>query len=99
MYLKPSTRRVLNKCLASILEPVYFKQIPMREIIGMLDENGYVLVQEDNTPWAGILIGCEGRARFNIVIKDGMVPIGNTTLLIHWYKMPSKNTEVTGYFT
>lgn len=99
MYMKPSTRRALNVALGSILGPTYFQHIPIQEIITMINNAGYTLVQEDGTPWEGILTGREGRAQFSLAITDGMLPIANSTLLLHWYAMPSENTEVTGYFT
>ena len=55
-------RKQANRVIGSILKPTYFKGgVPLNEIAVALKEQGIVMIMEDNTEWAGFLLGAEGR--------------------------------------
>jgi len=81
----------------------YHKTIPLDKIEKKFNEHGYVLLQEDNTEYEGILTGAKGRASIGIAHKDTKKgefyqPI-KQQLHIQWYKMPSGKFEINGYIS
>lgn len=111
MKIVRKLKSLASRKVQYVLEPTYFSQIPLEDISQALKECGLVLLQEDNTEWAGWLCGEEGRATFSIggyVTKrdeseDPMyIPFDNTMLLLTWYKCSSRTDgkyEVIGYLT
>jgi hypothetical protein len=102
--LPTKLRNQLNKAVAQILAPNFFKEIPLQDIDNAMRQAGCLLVQEDGTPWSGFFTGREGRAQIDIAPlssknEQGMyVPFDNAVLLIMWYKMEQTGLyEVTGY--
>ena len=74
----------------------YWKAVPLKEIFQAVEQRGYQPVQEDLTPWQGLLTGRNGRADINLA-KSGKMQ----TLYLHlqWYRMESGNYEVTAYIS
>jgi len=79
----------------------YHRSIPLDNIFMVLKKEGVVPVQEDWTPWAGLLLGREGRASIDLVKRapDGTYhPVVNAMLVLSWYKMEeTDNYEVNVY--
>jgi hypothetical protein len=80
----------VNKFL-NILGKHYFTEIPLDKIFAFV-ETGFEskIIDEDGTPWSGLLLGDNSRTTFKIEnIKY--------TLFLSWYKMPSGNYEIVAY--
>lgn len=101
-------RNKINKEIHILLKPTYFETIPLENIFKILNDNGIVALQEDNTEWEGFLVGAEGRA--TIELADNMIykkindikvytPFENCYLIITWYKMEFNKYEVIGYLS
>lgn len=55
-------RKQAQTAIQNLLKPTYFKEgVPLNEIAETLKELGIVMIMEDNTEWAGFLLGAEGR--------------------------------------
>lgn len=62
---KLATRRNrVNKALTGLDN--YHNAIPLDKIQKILAKHGFMMLQEDNTEWAGFFCGDEGRADFNL---------------------------------
>lgn len=55
--LKGNVRQKMNKEINKLLEPTYFKDIPLKGIFKILEKHGVVPLQEDATYWSGFLMG------------------------------------------
>ena len=108
--MKKEVREKLNKAIApfttgSASNNTYFKTVPLDSFFEVLEEYGYVPIQEDNTYWVGGLFGEKGRATIDLGVKfsmnaDGFFkPVTNAMLAIQWTKMPSGNYEVNAYIS
>jgi hypothetical protein len=106
--LPQSQRRKINKEVQKLLQPTYFKQIPLQDLFDILDKYGIVPVQEDNTYWSGMLAGGVKdtvQTYFELAWKDSKEgktytePVNNAMLALSYYKMPSGKYEVIGYIT
>jgi hypothetical protein len=107
--MKAGQKKKLNTQIYKILKPTYFKSIPLDPIFDMLEKNGVIVIQEDNTPWSGFLVGGVKRTEyvnFALAWKDEMEmmhglkaykAIPNAMLSLSYYKMESGNYEVLGY--
>lgn len=73
----------------------YHSQIPLGKMFDAMKSAGLVAVQEDGTPWSGLLCGAEGRAV--VPLADGDLNPTRYTFTLSWYKMPSGRYEVTPY--
>lgn len=82
----------INSALSK-MQP-YHKDIPLQTMFDICKRNGFTAVQEDGTPWSGIICGRE--ARYSIELSDDH---GNVTRHLHvsHYKMESGNYEVVAY--
>lgn len=80
-----------NDTLADISKK-YWDVIPIQDIFNACRAQGLEPIQEDGMPWAGFLLGEEGRA--DIPLADS-----NKYLHISWYTMPSGRYEVTPYIS
>lgn len=102
---KPQIRRSMNKAIAKILKPTYFKEIPLEKIDDALRSHGFALVQEDSTLFSGWLTGNNGHDLFDVgVYHDGMGPndiLEATTFVLSmsWHRMGSGRWEVIGYIS
>ena len=86
--------------------PTYNPEIPLEDIEAILQQFGLIILQEDNTPWGGMLTGADAQATFELAYlesayqKDDMtfyVPIENAGLLLSWYRMQSGKYEIVTY--
>ena len=62
------------------------------------------MLQEDGTPWQGMILGREGRASFNLAIDGtendfGFYTAIENALVMSWYKMQSGRWEVVAYIS
>ncbi len=101
--LKAPMRRELTKLLSDLISPKfktrYFPKIPLDDISKILATKNVHIMQEDNTPWSGFLMGARGNESFALAFKIGnrYVPINNSVLVLSWYKMQSGNYEINAY--
>lgn len=56
-------RRAVNLFLNE-LGKKYHDAIPLNRICQNLEKNGFLLLDEDGTPWSGFLVGSQGEAHF-----------------------------------
>ena len=78
--LDAATRKILNSQLYDLVAPNYktryFNEIPLQDIIDILNVQGLNILQEDNTPWDGFLLGDDSSASFSIGILGNIdVPL------------------------
>lgn len=109
MKLSQKDRRKASNAVSKVLKQTYFPYIPIDAIFDALRGCGLVVLQEDNTEWAGFLCGSDEHVLFTIAyassvhIENGLrtyVPIDNAGLFISWYKDDQrKNIEVIGYIS
>lgn len=84
-------KREINKLLYRFTMNEYFSSIPLDIIFMIVErETNSKIVQEDGTPWSGILCGDDSRTNFTIASRK-------YTLRLEWYKMPSGNYEINAY--
>jgi len=113
MMINQATRRTAQIIVQNILKPTYFNYIPIGELDEALQDMGIVMLQEDNTEWAGFLLGDEGDVFIRIApltsavdAKNNAVPVytpyENTGLRLAWYRCESRKSrkmEVIGYIS
>ena len=101
-------RTRMNKALCGLDN--YHQGIPLGTIFGILEDNHYVPLQEDNTKWDGFICGDEGQTTFPLgdlnEIRDASLvceqdaptytPVDNV-LCLSWYKMSSGRYEIVSY--
>ena len=83
----------------------YHDKIPLQDLFDALAEIGVHAVQEDGTPWKGMLIGgaeCGDERTHNQVVNFDLVRTAdnsglNNALYLSWCKMPSGRYEVVSY--
>jgi hypothetical protein len=78
-----------NKELSAV-NTCYHIAIPLDLIFLIVSRHIGAVVQEDGSPWSGILCGDEGRAVF--AIADSKI-----SLYLSWYKMSSGRYEIVSY--
>lgn len=83
-------RNAANAALA-ILCRAYYDAIPLDALFAVARMVGEP-VQEDGTPWSGLLCGREGRAQFELATS-------RHCLNLQWYKMESGRFEVNAYIS
>jgi hypothetical protein len=83
-----TTKNRINKELHAL--PIYFSEIPLDVIFYIVRDHAGQVVQEDGTPWSGLLCGDEGNTRFAIEGRKFF-------LYLSWYKMNSGNYEIVAY--
>jgi len=74
----------------------YYPHIPLRDIGLAAEHNGLALIDEDGSPWEGILTGREGRCTIELGDYNSHHPTGKQ-LQVQWYKMPSGKYEINLY--
>ena len=100
--MPPQDRGAVNRDVHKILEPIYFRDIPLGDLFSALERRGYYPIQEDGTPWSGLLVGRDGQARLDLAVRvDEAVwaPVKNALLILTWHKMDSGRYEVGGYIS
>lgn len=90
MKLDKHVRFFANAELTKI-SAVYHEHIPLQQIFKVLKTTGLEPVQDDGTPWEGMLLGPEGRAL--IELKD----VDNSLLVISWCKLQGGRYETIAY--
>ena len=99
-------RNKINKDITKLLKPTYFNSIPLKQIQKILDKNGLVLLQEDQTEWSGWLLGGTKDTQvvtFHLGWKetkddDGRYQVvPNMSLNLSYFVMPSGKYEVIAY--
>lgn len=68
----------------------YYPEVPLSDIFAIVEKKAGMVVQEDGTPWSGLLCGDDGRAKFEVA---------GYKFLLHltWHRMPSGNYEIVAY--
>ncbi len=113
--LSSSVKSKLNRAIHDLVTNTYFREIPLDEIIDILEREGILLLQEDFTPWAGFLLGHDEQVYFTLgdknQIKDNYgkdnqgrdllayEPYTNAMLAMSYYKMSSGKFEIVAYIT
>lgn len=87
--MKASVRNNINSAL-TVACAGYHARIPLGVVLDICANRGAQPVQEDGTPWSGILCGREGRCS---IALDGH----RETLNLSWYRMPSGRYEFIAY--
>lgn len=105
--LDSSTRTKINKAFDKLMSNTYFQGIPWDKIEKILEDNGVVALQEDNTKWAGLFSGRDGKATIDLAPLESArsegrpstfyTPYTNTMLVMTWHKMDSGRYEVVVY--
>jgi hypothetical protein len=107
--LKAGDRKKVNTQIQKLLKPTYFKDIPLDGLFSILEKNGLIAIQEDNTRWSGLLLGGSDRTEmvhFNLGWKnestkihgmDVFMAVPNAVLTMTYYKMQSGKFEVIAY--
>ena len=85
----------------------YHVQIPLQNIFDICKQNGVVALQEDGTPWQGLLAGgaeCgtekarNQNAKFDLAVRvEGNYVPADNLIVLNWCKMPSGKYEVVCY--
>lgn len=89
--MKFSTRRSrVNKALCALDN--YHEAIPLDAINRILEKNGFMLTQEDDTRWSGFFCGESGRAAINVAdmtqVTYAYIRINKTQELVDAVMMP-----------
>ena len=105
VMINQATRRTASRVVQNILKPTYFKDgVPLDEMADELKDMGIVMIMEDNTEWAGFLVGSKGECWIRLApmttAKQGTAPFNegiefydpyeNTGLRLTWYRMESR---------
>jgi hypothetical protein len=87
----------------------YHVKIPLDKIFDICKRNNVIVVQEDGTPWSGLLSGnaeCgsekakDQRANFDLAYKiDGKYIVANNYIVLSWCTMPSGKYEIVCYIS
>jgi len=97
IILPAGLKRKLNNRIYDLTKE-YAPKVKFQEIINLLNDNGIVILQEDNTEWEGFLTGADGRANIRIAFKNSehtlpnkglsfYEPIDNSLLVLTWHKI------------
>ena len=110
--LSVKDRKRVNKQIHVFTKPIYFDTIPLDGLFSILQNEGIVVIMEDNREWQGFL--CGESADVNFVLADQTKPetpdwgseftvynhvIENVELRLTWYRMPSGRYEIVAYLT
>ena len=104
--LTPKETKAINKEIHKLLEPIHFDIIPLSDIFDILERHGVQVLQEDQTPWSGLLLGGVDNTEqvYFDLAKDQETfegryihMIGNCCLTLSYYKMQSGRYEVLAY--
>jgi hypothetical protein len=97
-------KNAVNHKLTAFTTNRYFGSIPLSGIFDILHSEGLVLLQEDNTEWAGFLCGDSSMDTFGLGFSDtkngeGMYAPAYNRLAMSWYKMVSGRYEIVAYIS
>ena len=68
--MKVAEKKKVNKAVGVVVAPTYFNEIPLADIMGAIENHGYLVVDEEHNRWSGFLCGREGQAMFDILSKE-----------------------------
>jgi hypothetical protein len=94
--MKVEEKKKVNKAVGVVMDPTYFNEIPLAEIMGAIEGFGYLVVDEEHNRRSGSLCGREGQAMFDILSKE-TGKLDNSNRRLSWYTMPSGRYEVLAY--
>ena len=90
MTTTQTTHSRTNRQLSQI--GTYHNEIPLDQIFEILRRNGLEPIDEDGTPWSGILCGAD--ASTTIRIRNYRF-----SLRLDWFRMQSGRYEITVYLS
>jgi hypothetical protein len=73
----------------------YYDAIPLDAIFKLFEDQGITPIQEDLTPWSGMLIGSNSRATIELMYEGAKLK--RRALTLSWYLMPSGKYEIVAY--
>ena len=94
--MKVAEKKNVNKAVRVVMDPTYFNEIPLADIMEAIEGHGYLVVDEEHNPWSDFLCGREGQAMFDILSKE-TGKLDNSNLRLSWYTMASGRYEVLAY--
>lgn len=99
--LKGGIKTKVNKAISAITKDgaTPLINIPLSDIQAALMKHGIMLVQEDGTPWSGLLTGATGKAKIAVAPAGGGEPFTNTLLHLTWHKFGTGRYEVIARLT
>lgn len=109
--MNQKVRKQASKVVINALGLNYYHEIPISELIDGLKKVGVVVLQEDGTQWAGMLLGSDSHTLFTLgdANKATETEYGtvyeefvNAGLALQWYRCESRfdrKIEVNGYIS
>jgi len=94
--MKVAEKKKINTAVGVVVDPTYFNEIPLADIMEAIEGFGYLVVDEEHSSWSGFLCGREGQALFHILSKE-TGKLDNSNLMLSWYTMASGRYEVLAY--
>ena len=98
---RTTKNRINRKIHSATANNQYHDTIMLGAVCNILNEYGYDIIQEDYTPWDGIICGASGQAYFDIAlnpITDTECTVVKNARLAHsWHKMSSGRYEIVSY--
>jgi len=93
-------RRALNVAIEpySSTNVKKFTAVPVGDIDEALSQAGFMLIQEDGTPWSGLLLGDDGHCAIELATAE-LDRIENSMLSLSWHRFDSGNYEVVAYIS
>lgn len=91
--MRGTTNQKLNRELSKLGN--HFVSIPLDKIFEICRKHDASPVQEDGTPWSGLLCGNEGRATIELCDAEGRTH--KQCLQLNWYRLESGSWEVVTY--
>ena len=68
--MKVAEKKKVNKAVGVVVDPTYFNEIPLADIMEAIEGFGYLVVDEEHNRWSGFWCGREGQAMFDILSKE-----------------------------
>jgi len=106
--LVASTKKHINNEIWKLLKPTFFSQIPLHDIVQILNKYGFVILQEDDTAWSGFLMGGVKKTEY-VHFDLGFLntldqhkrykKVTNSMLELSYYKMGNGKYEITARLT
>jgi len=94
--MKAAEKKKVNKAVVVVVDPIYFNEIPLPNIMEAIEGLGYLVVNEEHNRWSGFLCGREGQAMFDILSKE-TGKLDHSNLRLSWHTIPSGRYEVLAY--
>ena len=99
----------INKSLKKYIDVNYYKEIPVGLVQKALEDNGFTLVDDDGTKFNAFFCGEQGNAKLNYALITSFDQamykgvgafknvVGNSSVIISWFKMESGKYEINVY--